>query len=647
MTVKPTDAPDKGMAAVNGSVNGSVNGEETPTAGSPAWAHGGNYAAAMLHHMATRPRQPALVLPTQWNGEKIQQQVTVSFGELGQRIATIRRGLAAQGFKPGDRIIVLFAVSTDLYAVIIALMASGLVPVFIDTGMSFSRIRHGIRSCGANGVISCRAFLRLRWLLADLRRLPLYSIDSEGLGVNPFSALLSAPGGADPLPVVADSPGGHALITFTSGTTGLPKAADRNHAMLIAQHCAIARAHPVAAGEVYATCFPVFVLYGLASGLTTILPPVNFRRVGQVDGALVVQQLREHRVDYLAVGPAFLHRVVQALGAALDSTGQPDDLSLKALVVGGAPVSTHLCRQTLEVLPPEVAAYVGYGSTEAEPIAHTTMRAILDNAGVEKTLRVAEVESDQRQLAGNLVGLPVDDLAVKVIAGVDAGAGVGDTVTNPGEIPRIPLSDRLCPPGEVGEIILRGEQVLPGYLDRRDNARCKLLDEQGRAWHRIGDLGYCRPDGQLVLVGRQGQALQWDQHTVYPLSIESAVTDLPFVRFAAAIADPSGSATNVLVVEVDDNGSGNDNFPQAWAEQNALLVARVGAILQRQQLSLPTLYRIQSMPVDGRHNSKIDRHALRRQLPQTWYQSLFTRLIQRRHNALIQLFPQNAYGEQG
>ena len=565
-----------------------------------------NYAELIMRHMDTRADQPALIMPTQWNEHEIQSENIISYGELAQRIKQLRTGLQQQGFVAGDRVIVLFAVSKDLYALIIALMASGMVPVFIDIGMSLSRIRHSIQASRATAMVSCCAALRLRWLLPSLWRIPLYSIDSQGLGVKPFADLLNTHQVPHASSYIVNEPSGHALITFTSGSTGLPKAADRNHAMLIAQFDSLANTHTVHPGEYYSTCFPVFALYGLACGLTTVLPPVDFRRVGQVNGQLVLQQLHHYPIRYLAVGPAFLQQVVNAL------VKMPEQkLKLQTIVVGGAPVSRRLCQQVLDTLPDLPEAYVGYGSTEAEPIAHISMRDIIANNTID----------------GSVVGQVADDLQLKIVK-----LPVHNNNTVEEAIPTIDIAAFDCAYGEVGDIILRGDPVLPRYLDERDNARCKLFDTDGQQWHRIGDMGYFHPQNkQLVLVGRAGQAvtlnnLDRQAVNVHPLTLEIPLMDLPFVRFAALVTIPKVTGPDktqapLLAIELMADQQSSDS--SQW-------VSAIKAICQQRSLHTPMIYRVEAMPVDGRHNSKIDRQQLAHCLQPGLSQQLLERLSKKR-----------------
>ena len=101
----------------------------------------GNFASLILRHGADRADRTAIVVPKVTTDEAVTDEEAVTYGEFIERIQSIRAGLAAEGFVVGDRVVVLIPVSIDLYAVVLALIASGLTAVLIDTGMGAKRIK--------------------------------------------------------------------------------------------------------------------------------------------------------------------------------------------------------------------------------------------------------------------------------------------------------------------------------------------------------------------------------------------------------------------------------------------------------------------------------------------------------------------------
>ena len=136
----------------------------------------------MLRHAVHKPDDLALVVPTLSPDGAQYDEATLTFGALGQRVSEAMAGLADQGFERGDRVILMAPLSTDLYALLLGLLGSGLSAVFIDTGMGKDKILEAIDDARAQAIVSVRALLKYRWLVGPLRRLRHYSADSSGWG---------------------------------------------------------------------------------------------------------------------------------------------------------------------------------------------------------------------------------------------------------------------------------------------------------------------------------------------------------------------------------------------------------------------------------------------------------------------------------
>ena len=116
------------------------------------------------------------------------------------------------------------------------------------------------------------------------------------------------------------------------------------------------------------TCFPVVALHNLCCGTTTVMPAVDLANPAGVDPRLIVKQLGDYKVNTLTGAPAFVGKVVdEVLKQKLSFPG------LWQLGCGGAPVTLELCEKVLKAFP-ETDSQVIYGSTEAEPMAHASMK---------------------------------------------------------------------------------------------------------------------------------------------------------------------------------------------------------------------------------------------------------------------------------
>jgi acyl-CoA synthetase (AMP-forming)/AMP-acid ligase II len=519
-----------------------------------------NLCSAIVAAARRHPQRLALRVPRAQDGYRSADQL--SYAELLARAAQLQRGLLQAGLCRGDRVLLIARPNLNLYAAILALQGLAMVPVLLDLGMSRARLLASIRLSKAQALLGERQLIKRWWLLPSLWRLDRLGLDGACLGVRtlPCDCQPTAQGFRCE-PVDADS---HGLISFTSGSTGLPKGADRTHASLIAQHLAIREYWPEQDDDIDLPCFPVLVLHNLCCGISTMLPATDLAVPGQVQPATVLRQIQLEGITRLSGAPAYLQRLVDyARAHGLRYPG------VRSLLVGGSTLTEQLLRDCLAVFP-NAKAQVVYGSTEAEPIAKVEM---------------AELLRDWQQQPGHLVGRPAPMAEVCIVD------------------PRQPLDDeasvqraRLAA-GQLGEILVAGPHVLKAYVDNPEaTAANKILRSDGLVWHRTGDVGAFDDQGRLWLSGRLKDAVAADGQLHYAFPLEKALDALPGVRRSALISrDEQHPDELVLVIE-----------GQPPAGLDALL-ARFGFARAR-------LAQIERIPVDGRHNSKIDRPALREAL---------------------------------
>lgn len=355
------------------------------------------------------------------------------------------------------------------------------------------------------------------------------------------------------------SPDDPALVTFTSGSTGRPKAAVRSHAFLVAQHVALESSIALEPGEVDLTTLPIFVLANLASGITSVLPSGKISNPGFVKPGPISRQIQRLQTTRTGGSPAFYQLLAE----------RPGTLSkFRKIYTGGAPVFPRLLQQ-LQKCAPEADVVAVYGSTEAEPIAHISFREI----------EPADLDA-MCNGRGLLSGTPIPQIELRIIA---------DQWGKPVE-----SSDPL-PPEEIGEIIVTGDHVLKGYLHGQGDEETKIKMGD-KVWHRTGDAGYLDGRGRLWLMGRCS-AKVLDRHgLLYPFAVECVAMTIDSIRRAAFV---TLAGRRLLVVE----GS------------TRLTSDKIAEL--RQKISWARLDEIRPVariPVDARHNSKVNYPALNKML---------------------------------
>ncbi|MEL6341966.1 MAG: AMP-binding protein, partial [Myxococcota bacterium] len=334
-------------------------------------------------------------------------------------------------------------------------------------------------------------------------------------------------------------PGDHpALLTFTTGSTGRPKAIARGHEFLLTQHRILKDHMDLGPDDVDMPTLPVFLLHSLAGGAACVLADADLRRVGSVDPRKVIAQMKREKVTSISGSPAFLGPLARHLLEQGQTMPQ-----LRRLDTGGARVPARTLRDLIQAFP-NADVTVLYGSTEAEPIALLGARENLD-----------ELEAGERSGRGALVGAPVPQIAVRVVN---------------------------------DEVQVAGPHVNPRYYQDPDADTENKVIEGDRIWHRTGDAGAIDAQGRIWLLGRAGKTIagRW------PMTVEAPAELLPFVK-KAALVELNGEA-RVAIQLADDP-------PLDWAQQ---IVNAVG---------VPPIV-LDVIPVDPRHNAKVDRRRLAERL---------------------------------
>jgi acyl-CoA synthetase (AMP-forming)/AMP-acid ligase II len=521
-----------------------------------------NLADVLREQARQRPEQPAII--DSYRG----RTRTTTFAALERQASQAAALLWDAGLRPGDAVLVLQPMSLELYVALIALFRSGMTAMFVDPSAGVAKIERCCAFARPRAFIgSPRAHL-LRLLSPALRRIPCqFAVGASVPGAIPWRRAAALTPRDE---IVACGPDTPALLTFTSGSTGAPKAMLRSHRFLLAQHRVLERNFLAVPGGVSLTALPVFVLADLASGTTSLLPPGNLRAPGRIDPAPVVAQILRYRPDRAAASPAFWERVA--------SYCREHDLVLpspQAIHTGGGPVFPRLL-DDLHACAPRAEIVAVYGSTEAEPIAHVARGAFLPD----------DIPA-MRGGAGLLAGRPIPEIRLRILP---------DRWGTPlGPYSSADFARQCLPPGQPGEIVVSGEHVASGYVGGVGDEETKLRVD-GTVWHRTGDAGYLDGAGRLWLLGRCAARIQDADGTLYPFAVECAASASRAVRRSALIAH---QGRRRLLVE-----------PARWLHADDLRELR--ASLSWASLDAITLR--PHIPVDRRHNTKIDYAALKHML---------------------------------
>ena len=500
---------------------------------------------------------------------------SISFGELDRRTGPVAAGLRGLDVEREDRVVLMVPVSIDLYVIVAALFRIGAVPVLLDPWMGVERMADCIRRTEPRvfvGVPLAHALFLWRPGLRRLRR-----VFVRAPRWLPGRHLERMDG--EPLPPETLGDDAPALITFTGGSTGRPKGVHRSHGLLQAQHEGTSRCMDIRPGDVQMQAFPNMVMSHIASGATSVIPWFRQGQASKADPAALVRQVEQFGVTGICGPPALLDRLAQ------HCVDQGVQLStVRKVLVGGSAVGFEALDRLESVTRPG-AAVVLYGSSEAEPLATLEGRDEIDRA-----------RSVLERGGGLCMGRPAAHLEMDVRilpTGFDA-AGWDEAA----------VAEASLAPGEIGEIVVSGRHVSRRYYNDPDaEARWKVRTGDGRQWHRLGDLGYLDEAGRIYLVGRSNDAIPCGDELVYPLTVEPVLDALPFVvRSGIVSVDPGDGELVVVAFEPVDGvlrGSQSQGRRERIRDECVKLGVQVDGVVE-----------VAEVPVDRRHNGKVDRPEL-------------------------------------
>lgn len=413
-----------------------------------------NLLEAFVRQVQAHPDRVALVDP------RGRSWTYAALDRHGQALAA---SFAEQGLCAGDRVLLALGIGADLYAGLAALWRLGAVAVLPEPALGLAGVRQAMQAAAPRALLLGGWYRLLPLLVPALRDADLRLRLRASRRLHATIADLRA-----------EAP---ALISFTTGSTGAPKAIVRSHAFMQAQDAAVAPL--IGTGHRHETDlvgFPVFVLANLGQGITSVLPHWPVRRTDKADGARIARLVERHGVTRLLLNPTLVERLVE--------TGIPR--SVHAVFTGGGPVFPDLVRKVMATRP-DIDLVAVYGSTEAEPIAEISAHDIA--AGDFVAMQTG---------SGLLAGKPVPGLKIRLVD---------------------------------DEIQVAGSHVVQGYLDPARDPESKLRDGDGTLWHRTGDAGRLDEAGRLWLLGRIGARVG----ALWPFQAEAAARDWPGVRRAALI----------------------------------------------------------------------------------------------------------------
>jgi long-chain acyl-CoA synthetase len=357
-----------------------------------------------------------------------------------------------------------------------------------------------------------------------------------------------------PTPVPSDSRNDIALLLYTGGTTGVPKAAMLTHYNLVA-NCVqnalwLGLDEKTRGNQVVGSVLPFFHSYGLSTELNLgIYGGSKLVLMPRFDVKMSIEAIQKHRITIFPGVPAMYIAINN-----FKDTPKYDLSSVRYCTSGAAPLPIEVAQEFSRITK-GAKLVEGYGLSEASPVTHCNP--------LNGEIRVGSI------------GVPVPDTDVKIVD------DHGDQV----------------PQGEVGEICVSGPQVMLGYWNRPDEtAKCLIKDDTGKIWLHTGDMARMDEDGYFYIVDRIKDMIIVGGFNVYPREVEEVLFQHPKVKDAVAIGVPHskmGETVKVFVVPQDASLTEQDitafckerlasyKVPHAIEFRDELPKTQVGKVLRR------------------------------------------------------------------
>ena len=432
-------------------------------------------------------------------------EVHATWAQFAERVAGAATGLRDRGLAPGDRVAILMRNRPEYLEAQFAAWHAGLVAVPVNARLHREEIAYVLGHSGTSLVLTDEEHLDDVGPLQE----SVESVRSVVVVPGPgWDALL----GADAMPLVDRAADDPAWLFYTSGTTGRPKGATLTHGnLLMASLSYYADIGPVAEEDCVLHAAPLSHgsgLYGLphvAKGAASVFPAS-----GALDGPELLTLLARWR------GMSFFAAPIMVTRLAGDPALAGADLSgLKTIIYGGAPMYLADLEQALETFGPRLAQIYGQGET---PMTITGL-SMADHADRDHPRWRARMQG---------VGFPRTDVEVRVVD----------------------LDDGELPPGEAGEVVVRGLVVMAGYWDQPE----ETAETMRGGWLHTGDVGSFDDDGFLTLHDRSKDLIISGGMNIYPREVEEALMTHPGVRSVAVVGryDPEWGEAVVAFVVPDD-----------------------------------------------------------------------------------------------
>lgn len=506
---------------------------------------------------------------------------SITFATLTRQTEQLAAGMASFGIQPGDRVAVMITPGIDLSLAVYACWRLGATLVLVDSGLGRVGMQGALQSANPKYLIGIdKALLAsrvLRWPGLRIAVGTRSSTLSRLLGIASDMDSLAALGQNQPVPAQPDSKT-IAAIAFTSGSTGPSKGVIYRHHHIQAQRDALMSVYNITETDKLVAAFAPFALYGPTMGITSIVPDMDVTAPGTLDAQSLASAVQLVNATLVFASPASLINIVKTT-ASTTQAQQSACAAVRSVISAGAPVRAELLKAATGLFS-TAEMHTPYGMTEVLPVANITLSELQELD--------AQQASNHLYAGGVCVGYPLAGVTVNI----DPLDALGEALGTP-----------TAAAGVMGEILVQAAHT----RDRYD--RLWLTNQQASqppGWHRTGDVGELDTTGRLWVGGRLGHVVTTADTVLAPVDSEQRIETLADVSMAAIVGvGPPGSQVVVAAVQLSENQSNS----QTPSEASPALTEQIRQVVTA-SIDIAAVLIVKNMPVDRRHNSKVDRSAI-------------------------------------
>ena len=408
----------------------------------------------------------------------------------------LANGFKKAGIQAGDRILVIMPNAPEVLIAYQGITRADAIIVPVMFSLHPKEIAYIAENCGAKLIITSKMLLeQIQQAIALLNIKPNIIVTDDDTSSNTinFYEFMDSNESFEERPDRNFDSNDITVILYTSGTTGNPKGVMLTHMNLYSNAVNSAKHADVERGTTLGI-LPLAHVYGLTISNTCYIVGSSIVVFPRFNPAEVLAAIEEYKIKSFAGVPAIIHALV-----SYPDYHQYDTRSLESISSGSAPLPAALLTAFEQMYGAKV--YEGYGLSEAAPI-------------------VTAHKKSQPVKPGS-VGIPIPGVQIKIVDQYTAE----------------------LPVGEVGEVLVKGDNVTPGYFNNEDETNNVIKD----GWLHTGDLGRLDDEGYLYIVDRKKDLVIRGGFNIYPRDVEEILNQHPAVSEVAVIGLPDASMGEELV----------------------------------------------------------------------------------------------------